>query len=129
MNRWNHLTGGDSSETGVGPGSYDIRRSVWHVNCCSPSIAGGGGWGIFNGILGWQNSATYGSVIGYNLFWLLTILTFVVMNWREKRGSWPLMKAKEDNVVLAKSSSDKSVRADDVEKKFAHESTTDAVLP
>jgi hypothetical protein len=102
------------------------------VNCCSPSIGGGGGWGIFNGVLGWQNSATYGSVIGYNVFWLVTILTFAVMNWREKRGS---LKAREDDVVLANkvetetSPPDKGVRADDVEKKIGHQSTMDAVLP
>lgn len=30
--QWNHVIGGDASETGAGPGSYDIRKSVWHVN-------------------------------------------------------------------------------------------------
>ena len=25
----------DVSETGSGPGSYDIAKSVWHVNCCN----------------------------------------------------------------------------------------------
>jgi high-affinity iron transporter len=100
-NTWNHLTGGDSSETGSGPGSYDIRQSVWHVNCCNPSQNGGGGWGIFNAILGWQNSATYGSVIGYNLFWLVVILTFCIMSWRERKGSWPFMKARTNNAVPA----------------------------
>lgn len=29
---WNNATGGDAAETGAGPGSYDIRQSVWHVN-------------------------------------------------------------------------------------------------
>jgi high-affinity iron transporter len=102
-NTWNRLTGGDSSETGFGPGSYDIRQSVWHVNCCSPAYGGGGGWGIFNAILGWQNSATYGSVIGYNLFWLVTILAFVAMSWREKKAAWPFMKARKDKAVPANS--------------------------
>lgn len=32
-NAWNDATGGDASENGSGPGSYDIRKSVWHVNC------------------------------------------------------------------------------------------------
>lgn len=30
--QWNNLTGGDAAETGSGPGSYDILKSVWHVN-------------------------------------------------------------------------------------------------
>lgn len=93
-NTWNKLTGGDAAENGSGPGSYDIRQSVWHVNCCNPSLNGGGGWGIFNAILGWQNSATYGSVIGYNLYWLAVITGFVALRWREKRGSWPFLKQK-----------------------------------
>jgi high-affinity iron transporter len=32
-NTWNKATGGDAAENGSGPGSYDIRQSVWHVNC------------------------------------------------------------------------------------------------
>lgn len=31
-NQWNQVVGGDAAELGSGPGSYDIRRSVWHVN-------------------------------------------------------------------------------------------------
>jgi high-affinity iron transporter len=96
QNTWSHLTGGDAAESGSGPGSYDIRQSVWHVNCCNPELNGGGGWGIFNAILGWQNSATYGSVIGYNLYWLVIIVGFLALRWREKRGAWPLMKRKND---------------------------------
>lgn len=82
------------AETGSGPGSYDIRQSVWHVNCCNPEINGGGGWGIFNSILGWQNSATYGSVISYNLYWLVVMVTFVIMRHVEKGGRVPFMKSK-----------------------------------
>lgn len=94
-NAWNKLTGGDAAETGSGPGSYDIRDSVWHVNCCNPELNGGGGWGIFNALFGWQNSATYGSVIGYNVYWILVILTFVLLRYKEKNGKWPFIKAKE----------------------------------
>ena len=75
-------------------GSYDIRSSVWHVNCCNPEVNGGGGWGIFNALLGWQNSATYGSVIGYNMYWITVMVGFVTLRFKEKNGRWPLMKAK-----------------------------------
>ena len=91
---WNKLTGGDAAETGSGPGSYDIRKSVWHVNCCNPELNGGGGWGIFNSLFGWQNSATYGSVIGYNVYWIFVILGFVLLRFKERKGRWPFMKAK-----------------------------------
>lgn len=83
--------GGDSAETGAGPGSYNIRQSVWHVNCCSPLQGGGGGWGIFNAILGWTNSTTYGSVLSYNFYWLAVILWFVLMRYKENHGHFPLL--------------------------------------
>ncbi|KAF2673662.1 plasma membrane iron permease [Microthyrium microscopicum] len=93
-NKWNKVVGGDAAEVGNGPGSYDIRSSVWHVNCCSPELNGGGGWGIFNALFGWTNSATYGSVISYNLYWITVIVGFVIMRFRETHGRYPLMKAK-----------------------------------
>jgi hypothetical protein len=29
---WNDAVGSDAAELGAGPGSYDITKSVWHVN-------------------------------------------------------------------------------------------------
>ena len=62
--------------------------------CCNPDINGGGGWGIFNALFGWQNSATYGSVISYNLYWVFVIIGFLVLRFKETKGCWPLLKAK-----------------------------------
>ncbi|KAK2589803.1 high-affinity iron permease [Conoideocrella luteorostrata] len=92
--QWNNAIGGDAAETGNGPGSYDIDKSVWHVNCCSPTGAGDGGWGVFNAILGWQNSATYGSVISYNVYWIVVMLGFALMRFKETKGRYPFSKAK-----------------------------------
>ena len=116
---WNKITGGDASETGSGPGSYDIRVSVWHVNCCNPDLNGGGGWGIFNALLGWQNSATYGSVVAYNMFWLVTILGFILLRFRETKGRFPFMKSKaaDGAIVERKTSDDVSSSVDAVEEK------------
>ncbi|CAK7275470.1 high-affinity iron permease [Sporothrix epigloea] len=83
--QWNKIVGGDAAELGSGPGSYDIRRSVWHVNCCNPDYDGGGFWGVFNALLGWQNSATVGSVLSYNLYWVAVVVQFLLMAAREKR--------------------------------------------
>ncbi|KAF2828154.1 iron permease FTR1 [Ophiobolus disseminans] len=82
---WKRLAGEGAAEAGAGPGSYDIRNSVWHVNCCSPLENGDGGWGIFNSLFGWQNSATYGSVISYNLYWLVVIVGFLFLGWKESK--------------------------------------------
>ncbi|KAK0705352.1 iron permease FTR1 family protein [Lasiosphaeris hirsuta] len=92
MQEWGKVIGGDASETGDGPGSYDIDKSVWHINCCNPDMNGGSGWGIFKAILGWTNSATYGSVISYNIYWLVVIAGFLTMRHNETMGHWPLVK-------------------------------------
>lgn len=84
--------GQDVSEMGSGPGSYDITHSVWHVNCCNSQTDGP--WMIFNALLGWQNSATYGSVIAYNFYWWVIILAFYSMWYKEKRGILPFIPVK-----------------------------------
>jgi high-affinity iron transporter len=61
----------------------------------NPELNGGGGWGIFNAILGWQNSATYGSVISYNLYWVVVIAAFLLMRYKENTGHLPFMKSKD----------------------------------
>ncbi|KAK9320393.1 iron permease FTR1 family-domain-containing protein [Lipomyces orientalis] len=81
---WSQLVGGDVAEVGSGPGSYDIRKSVWHVNCCNPLFDGG--WMIFNALFGWQNSGTYGSVLMYNLYWVAVIIAVCLMLYKEKHG-------------------------------------------
>ncbi|KAH6974254.1 putative iron transferase [Ilyonectria robusta] len=92
--KWNEFIGGEASEFGAGAGSYDIDQSVWHVNCCAPNIVNNGGWNIFTAILGWTNSATYGSVISYNLYWIFVAAGFMVMRFKEVNGRYPMMKAK-----------------------------------
>jgi high-affinity iron transporter len=82
--------GSDVAEEGDGPGSYDIRETVWHVNCCNPEIDNG--WDVFNALLGWQNTGTYGSVISYNIYWLFIILTVWVLLYQERTGAFPLQK-------------------------------------
>ena len=32
MPQWSKIIGGDAAETGSGAGSYDVRKSVWHIN-------------------------------------------------------------------------------------------------
>lgn len=81
--------GGDVAEMGSGPGSYKITSSVWHVNCCNPETDNG--WMIFNALFGWQNSATYGSVISYNVYWIFVMAVFLLMMYQEKTGHFPFL--------------------------------------
>ena len=77
----------DVSETGHGPGSYDIAISVWHVNCCNGEMQEDGVfWMVFTAILGWTNSATIGSVVSYNVYWIVIILVFWSLIYEEKNG-------------------------------------------
>lgn len=82
--------GSDVAEEGNGPGSYDILESVWHVNCCNAETDGG--WDVFNALLGWQNSATYGSVISYNAYWLFIMFCIFALLYEERTGWLPLQK-------------------------------------
>ncbi|KAI5209403.1 plasma membrane iron permease [Aureobasidium subglaciale] len=120
-NAWGKLIGGDASEVGSGPGSYDITKSVWHVNRFNPEI-NTSGWGIFNAILGWQNSATYGSVLSYNFYWIAVIIAFVSMRFNEQHGRWPMMKASTKDVD-SETSSQTGV-TEMMQKKASNEAAT-----
>lgn len=80
--------GSDVSEEGSGAGSYNILETVWHVNCCNPETDNG--WDVFQAILGWQNTGTYGSIISYNVYWLFIIGCVAWMMYEERTGRAPL---------------------------------------
>lgn len=83
------------------------------AQCCNPGINGGGGWGIFNAIFGWQNSATYGSVISYNLYWVFITMAFLAMRYNERKGHWPWLKRKSAvQSVVAGKEGDETSRED-----------------
>ncbi|KAH9958045.1 Ftr1 protein [Russula dissimulans] len=86
-NAFNHLLGQDVDDAGGdGPGSFDVRGNVWHLDCCSAdNYVDGNGWLIFGAITGWTNSATLGTVLSYVFYWLAVIVTLVVLKWREGR--------------------------------------------
>ncbi|KAI5955448.1 FTH2 [Candida theae] len=82
----------DVSETGSGPGSYDIAKSVWHVNCCNGLTDGG--WMVLNAIFGWTNSATYGSVFTYMAYWIFVIVWLNLKLYEEREGVLPIIPIK-----------------------------------
>ncbi|KAJ5729651.1 uncharacterized protein N7483_004159 [Penicillium malachiteum] len=80
--------GSDVSEEGSGAGSYNILETVWHVNCCNPESDNA--WDVFQAILGWQNTGTYGSIISYNVYWIFIIGCVSWMMYSERTGRAPL---------------------------------------
>jgi len=84
-NAFNNMLGQDVDDSGGdGPGSYNVRGNVWHLDCCNPETDLS--WGIFNAILGWTNSATQGSVLSYVFYWLMVIVALVRMKFKEVRS-------------------------------------------
>ncbi|CBQ67496.1 probable Fer2-High-affinity iron permease [Sporisorium reilianum SRZ2] len=80
------LVGNSAAESGDGPGSYNSQGYIWHFNCCNPEAnKGGTGWGILNSLVGWNNTATYGSVFMYVGYWLAVAGYLWYQMWREGR--------------------------------------------
>ncbi|KAL6942230.1 high-affinity iron permease [Hanseniaspora vineae] len=88
--RFNKASGGDASEGGDGPGSYNILKTVYHINCCNPELDNG--WDIFNSLLGWQNTGYVSSMVCYNVYWIMCIITVGLMGFEEKKGHLPFCK-------------------------------------
>jgi len=84
---YNHKTGGDAAEAGSGPGSYNIKGNIWHLDYGNPEDNSNGGWMVFNALLGWDNNGTYGTVLSYVFYWLAVTVALVVMKWKEGRTS------------------------------------------
>lgn len=84
--------GGDVAETGDGPGSFRVQGNVWHLTYGNPEVGSpttNGGWQIFNSILGWNNTASIGSVLGYVFYWLFAMAVLLWMKWKEGRMTMP----------------------------------------
>jgi hypothetical protein len=55
-----HSLGADAdSLKGDGPGTFDVRGNIWHLDCCNANnYRDGKGWLLFGALLGWTNTAT-----------------------------------------------------------------------
>jgi high-affinity iron transporter len=49
---------------------------------------------LFNAILGWNNTATLGSVLIYVFYWLAVAATLIYLKWSEGRSSFCGLKSK-----------------------------------
>lgn len=87
VNAFNRLLGVDIDDAGGdGPGSYDVRGVVWHLDCCNPeNNFDSQGWNIFAALFGWTNTATVGTVLAYVFYWLLAMALLVYMKFSEGR--------------------------------------------
>ncbi|KAJ2961501.1 hypothetical protein NQZ79_g3314 [Umbelopsis isabellina] len=99
QNAWNQVIGGESAEGGGDVITYKMTTAVWHVSWGDPELNTNtnGGWQIFNAILGWNNTATIGSITSYCLYWVAVSLALVYLHFKEKRDEARAPKhSKED---------------------------------
>ncbi|KAK7036554.1 high-affinity iron permease [Paramarasmius palmivorus] len=84
---FNQLLGAEVDDAGGdGPGSYDVRGNVWHLDCCNPdNNLDSEGWSVFNAIFGWTNNATLGTVLSYVFYWIAVMITLVYFKFKEGR--------------------------------------------
>ena len=81
---------------------------------------------MFNSLFGWQNSASYGSVISYNMYWVAVIVGFLALRFNEKHGRWPFMKAKAVPEDVSRTASHSGSGSDGAVEKHAHVANTKA---
>ncbi|KAG0100516.1 hypothetical protein BGZ93_000071 [Podila epicladia] len=79
--RWNRVTGAASDDAGT----YDPRINVWALKCCDPKQPDAGFWQLFNALFGWSNVASYFSVSGYILYWVIVIVSLVRLKLKRQR--------------------------------------------
>ncbi|KAI9272917.1 high-affinity iron permease [Phascolomyces articulosus] len=86
---WNKIIGGEAAEEGGDVIPYRVSTSIWHVSWGNPENNDGstGGYQIFNSILGWNNTATYGTILSYILYWLVVIGFLVYLYFDEKKSA------------------------------------------
>jgi len=99
-NAFNNLLGADVDDSGGdGPGSFNVRGSIWHLDCCNPeNNFDNGGWQVFNALFGWTNSATLGSVLAYVFYWVAAIIILIYLKFKEGRtklGGYESVAGKE----------------------------------
>ncbi|EMD34890.1 Ftr1 iron permease [Gelatoporia subvermispora B] len=84
---FNNLLGADVDDSGGdGPGSFDVRTAVWHLDCCNPeNNFDNDGWTIFGAIFGWTNTATLGSVLSYVFYWIAVVVVLIFLKFKEGR--------------------------------------------
>ncbi|KAJ1953145.1 high-affinity iron permease [Dipsacomyces acuminosporus] len=74
--------GADPDASGV----INVPVNVWALDYGSTEGGqAGGGWQIFNSILGWNNVASYGTIISYCLYWFVLAVFLVYLGIREKK--------------------------------------------
>lgn len=99
------------------------------IQCCSPQFEGGGAWGVLNALTGWTNSATYNSVLAYNMYWVFVISMFLMLRFKELHGRLPFMKKAISAEAEADGAQDDGADSDGESEPRQSRDSTRALLP
>jgi high-affinity iron transporter len=137
QNAWNIVIGGEGGDTI----SYRVTTAVWHVSWGDPELntSSNGGWQIFNAILGWNNTATFGTIISYCLYWLFVVGYLVYSFLKERRtairkaesGEWDDGDAalEEARQYIDETGEIRAAEVDEDEESKKHHSEAIEVVP
>jgi high-affinity iron transporter len=62
-----------------------LPRIVTHIQ--PGSVSTNGFWQLANSLVGWNNTATYGSIGAYIAYWLVVATVLLRLKWKEGRMS------------------------------------------
>ncbi|KAF9435747.1 high-affinity iron permease [Entomortierella beljakovae] len=83
MDKWNKIVGGDADDAG----SYDPRGNVWALSYGNPNNPTSGFAQFCNAIVGWNNVASVGTIVGYCVYWIGIIATLVFLKIKQRRAA------------------------------------------
>ncbi|KAG0313215.1 high-affinity iron permease [Dissophora globulifera] len=111
LDKWNKLIGGYGDDAGT----YDPRGNVWALDSGNPNDPNAGFAAFCNSIVGWNNIASVGTIVGYCLYWLAIILAVVYMRIKANRARAASLEKGEPEAFV----DEKEVVAVHVEKTAA----------
>ncbi|KAG0006933.1 high-affinity iron permease [Modicella reniformis] len=80
MDKWNKTVGGDADDAG----SFDPRINVWALSYGNPNDPNAGFAAFCNAVVGWNNIASIGTVVGYCVYWLVVIVAVIYLKIKSK---------------------------------------------
>ncbi|KAK9761537.1 high-affinity iron permease [Basidiobolus ranarum] len=110
----NRTNAANAAADDAGGITFDVRTNVWYLTCCNPENPNEGGWQIFNAILGWNNIASLGTILGYVLYWLAITGYLIYLKARNRR---------KDRMIAANTASDFGFKAPNPSGELAQELT------
>ena len=76
----------------------NARETDWSQGK-NPYIDGGGWWGVFNTLVGWQNVGTLGSIVSYIVYWIFVMVSYIVMLIRLDEPGSPSVPSKSRDKI------------------------------